>query len=175
MASETLLVLPDNGDETERAAVGSADGRTGLNLFVDAAERLFELNRTAVKTSIDEQCAVALKAVEERSPLGAWRLQASYVLAGSAKAVAYWRHASEILLGSFANAVSDAEHRVNRGFLVMTGVLEDATVGLGSSILTADSGPATQSTEETAQIISQPEDETPARRRGRADGQGASK
>ncbi|MBB5414299.1 phasin family protein [Paraburkholderia sp. CNPSo 3155] len=175
MTSETLLVLPDNGGEAERAAVGSADRRTEVNHFFDATERLFELNRTAVKTSIDEQCVVALKALEERSPLGAWRLQASYVFAGSAKAVAYWRHASEILLDSFADAVSDAEHRVNRGFLVMTGAMEDASVGLGSSILMGDPGPATQSMEETAQIISQPEDETPARRRGRADGQSASK
>ncbi|MGF6962258.1 TIGR01841 family phasin [Paraburkholderia youngii] len=170
MASETLLVLPGNGGETERAAVGSAEGRAAVNLFVDVAERLFELNRTAVKTSIDEQFAVTSKALEERSPLGAWRLQASYVLAGSAKAAAYWRHASEILLDSFADVVNDAEQRVNRGFLVMTGVLEDATVGFGSSILMGDQGPATHSMRETAQIISQPEDETPARRRGRADG-----
>ena len=133
------------------------------------------MNRAAVKTLLDEQCAVASKAAEERSPLGAWRLQASYVLAGSAKAVAYWRHASEILMDSLADVVSDAEHRVNDGFLVMTGAFEDATVGLGSSILTGDPQPATQSAEETKQLVSQSEQDSTARRRGSAYVQGTPK
>ncbi|WP_230561180.1 TIGR01841 family phasin [Paraburkholderia translucens] len=123
------------------------------DLYVGAAERFFELNRTAVLTSIDEQCAVAVKAADERSMLGAWRLQAGFAFAGTAKAVAYWRHATEIMLDTYADAVSDAENRLNRGFLAVTGALEDMTVGVGSSILTGDPALASESMKETADII----------------------
>ncbi|RZF26489.1 phasin family protein [Paraburkholderia sp. UYCP14C] len=157
MAKEALVVVPENGYKaTEHATTNTADGYATASLYVGAAEKLFELNRTAVLTSIDEQCAVAIKAADERSLLAAWRLQASYVFAGTAKAVAYWRHASEILLDTYADAVSDAENRLNRGFLAMTGALEDMTVGVGSTILTGDPDLATERMKETADIIAPP-------------------
>jgi phasin family protein len=117
-----------------------------------SAGRLLELNRTAAQTAIDEQRAVTMKAAEERSPLGAWRLQASYTMAG-AKLVAYWRHACEIILDAYAEAVADAESHLNQGFLTMTGALEDATIGVASSIVTGDPARATASMEETASIV----------------------
>ena len=154
MANEALVVVPDTGYKAaEHAATHITDGYEAASLYVGAAEKFLELNRTAILTSIDEQCAVATKAADERSLLGAWRLQASYAFAGTAKAVAYWRHASEIFLDAYADAVSDAENRLNRGFLAMTGALEDMTVGVGSSILTGDPELATERIKETADII----------------------
>jgi phasin family protein len=155
MATERLIAIPDTGFKAaaERAASARREDADALvNACVGMAERLFELNRKAIHTSIDEQRAVSLMAAEEASPLGAWRLHASYVLAGTAKVVAYWRHASEIILDGYADAVSEAENRLNRGFLAVTGALDDVTAGVGSSILTGDPAPATASMKETAEM-----------------------
>ncbi|MEX3936646.1 TIGR01841 family phasin [Paraburkholderia phymatum] len=153
MATERLIAIPDTGFKATAERAASArreDADAVVNVCVGTAERLFELNRKAIQTSIEEQRAVSLKAAEEVSPLGAWRLHASYVLAGTAKVVAYWRHASEIILDGYADAVSEAENRLNRGFLTITGALDDVTAGVGSSMLTGDPALATASMKETA-------------------------
>lgn len=85
--------------------------------WIDAAERLFDLTARSAYTLISEQHAVALAMLDERSPSGIWRLQTGYALAGTTKAVAYARHASEIVLGTLADAVAHAESRTSRQYL----------------------------------------------------------
>jgi phasin family protein len=113
---------------------------TGLTaVWMEAVERLAELNNRAMHTTLAEQQAIALQAAEERSLLGAWRLQSSYSLAGTAKAAAYLRHVGDILLGAYADAVNEAETSFNRGFMAMTGMVDNASRRASSAVL--DLGP----------------------------------
>jgi hypothetical protein len=109
--------------------------------------------RIAIHTTLDEQRAIALQAAEERSLLGAWRLQASYSLAGTAKAAAYLRHVGDILLGAYADAVNEMENSFNRGFMAMTGIADNAERA-GSPVLELGSDVAT-SPNRSARIINQ--------------------
>ncbi|WP_224010965.1 phasin family protein [Paraburkholderia tropica] len=98
-------------------------------LWIDAAERLFDLTARSAHTLISEQHAVALAMLDERSPAGIWRLQAGYALAGTTKAVAYARHASEIVLGTLADAVAHAESRTTRQYIA-GGTIDESFAGL---------------------------------------------
>lgn len=94
--------------------------------WVSATQRLGELAARAAQTLITEQRAISLAMLDERSPFGVWRLQTGYALTGTAKSVAYARHASEIVLGTIADAVTDAESRISRNFFGATEALEHA-------------------------------------------------
>ncbi|WP_322102458.1 phasin family protein [Paraburkholderia sp. J41] len=113
-----------------------------VGIWSGAAARLGDLTAQAIRTSLDEQRAIALAAAEESSPLGVWRLQTSYSLTGAAKTVAYFRHAAEIVLDTMTHAVADAEGRVNQHFLAMTGAMthtaEQAAAQGESSLVSAD-------------------------------------
>ncbi|WP_225034539.1 TIGR01841 family phasin [Paraburkholderia sp. XV] len=110
-------------------------------LCVETAGRIAELNSKAIHESLDEQQAVALEASNECSPLGAWRLQTSFALAGTAKAAAYWRHLNEIALDAFTDAVGGAESRINSTFIALNRSLDEATDGVRASLLMEDVAP----------------------------------
>jgi phasin family protein len=152
--SESVMLETGKAPKTSaRHSASALKDVTGLtSVYVAAAEQLAELNSRAIHTTLDEQRAIALQAAEERSLLGAWRLQASYALAGSAKAAAYLRHVGDILLGAYADAVNEAESSFNRGFMAMTGMADNVAVGAGSLILQPGSTLAT-SQEQTARIV----------------------
>lgn len=129
----------------------NANAASWVGIWGGAAARLADLTAQAIRTSLDEQRAIALAAAEESSPLGVWRLQTSYSLAGTAKTVAYFRHATEIVLDTMTHAVADAEGRVNQNFMAVTGALEHTASRGSSAILSADT-PA-QVVDSSAQIV----------------------
>lgn len=104
-------------------------------------------------TLITEQRAVTFAMLDEHSPLGVWRLQTGYALAGSAKAVSYARHASEILLGTLADAVSEAESRMSRQYLGMTAPLKHVADDTASAIVSTQSTTARRVAEGAARIV----------------------
>jgi len=121
--------------------------------WITVTERLADLAVRATQTLITEQRAIALAMLEERSPLGAWRLQTGYALAGTAKSVAYARHASEIVLGTIADAVTDAESRANRQYLGASEAFEHVAHDATASLFGASSAIARAATEGTARIV----------------------
>ncbi len=153
--TEHAIALPN--DLHSRASQRAASTAAGMNdlaeLCVGTAERIAELNSRAIHTTIDEQRAIALEATDECSPFGAWRLQTSYALAGTAKAVAYWRHFNAIVLDAVVNAVNVAETRVNSNFMALNGAFEDTASGVASSILTGDPAPAVRGVDQAVQIL----------------------
>ncbi|MEI5997103.1 phasin family protein [Paraburkholderia bengalensis] len=153
--SESVIALPDAAANraSERAAWIGAEINDLAELYIRTAERLAELNSRAMNTAIDEQRVVALEAAAARSPFGAWRLQTSYALANTAKAVAWWRHVNEIMLGAAAEAVNNAESRVNSNFMALSSAFEDAVSGVGSSILTGDPAHAVNGMNKAVQIV----------------------
>jgi phasin family protein len=121
-------------------AASAINDLTGLTaVWIEAVARLAELNNRAIHTTLAEQQAIALQAAEEHSLLGAWRLQSSYSLAGTAKAAAYLRHVGDILLGAYADAVNEAETSFNRSFMAITGMADNASARASSAVL--DLGP----------------------------------
>ena len=153
--SESNVASPNAAasEISDRAARATAPMKELAELCVGTAERIAELNRRAIHTTIDEQRAIALEAADECSPFGAWRLQASYALAGTAKAAAYWRHVNEIVFSAFVDAVNGAETRFNSGFMAMSGALEETASGVGSAILTGDPERAVQGVKEAVQLV----------------------
>ncbi|MBP0596043.1 TIGR01841 family phasin [Paraburkholderia sp. LEh10] len=153
--SQSAIALPDDVKARlpERAAWAAAEMNDLAGLCIETAERIAELNVRAFHTTIDEQRAIALEAASECSPFGAWRLQASYAMAGTAKAVAYWRHVNEIVLGAVVDAVNGAESRLNSNFMALNRALEDSASGVGSSILTGDPAHAVQGVREAVRIV----------------------
>jgi phasin family protein len=153
--SQSVIALPDAvHDRASESAAWAAAGMSDLaELYIRTAERIMELNSRAIQTAIDEQRVVALEAAAERSPLGAWRLQTSYTLAGTAKIVAWWRHANEIVLDAAAEAVTSAENRVNSNFMALSGAFEDTVSRVGSTILTGDPAPAAGGMTKAMQIV----------------------
>ncbi|MGT2477701.1 TIGR01841 family phasin [Paraburkholderia terrae] len=153
--SESVIALP--GANPSRASERAAWVAAGMNdlaeLCFRTTERVTELNNRAIQTAIDEQRVVALEAAAERLPLGAWRLQTSYALAGTAKTVAWWRHINEIVLGAVAEAVNAAESRVNSNFMALSSAFEDTVSGVGSTILTGDPAHAADGLKKAAQIF----------------------
>ncbi|TCG06917.1 hypothetical protein BZM27_22940 [Paraburkholderia steynii] len=138
--SESLIALPNDVADTVREHdAWSVNQLSDLaQLCVETAGRIAELNSKAIHASLDEQRAVALEAANEYSPLGAWRLQTSFALAGTAKAAAYWRHLNEIALDAFTDAVGGAESRINSMFMALHGSLGEATSGVRLSLLLGD-------------------------------------
>ncbi|GAB7521315.1 hypothetical protein PBS_02980 [Paraburkholderia sp. 2C] len=140
MSASVLLETAEAPETPAGHATSVVNDLTGLSAVcvaacVAAAGRLADLNQCAIRTTLDEHRAVALQAAEERSLLGAWHLQASYSLAGTAKVAAYLRHVGDILLGAYADAFSEAETSFNRGFIAMTGMVNDASPRAVSAIL----------------------------------------
>ncbi|QGZ66700.1 TIGR01841 family phasin [Paraburkholderia acidisoli] len=131
----------------------NAGAASWMGIWGGAATRLADLTAQAIRTSLDEQRAIALAAAEERSPLGVWRLQTSYSLAGTAKTVAYFRHATEIVLDTLTDAVADAEGRMNQNFMAVTGALEQSAARGEATILTAEVPSPAQAAEGAAQIV----------------------
>ncbi|MEP9327280.1 TIGR01841 family phasin [Paraburkholderia phymatum] len=153
--SQSVIALPgaDHDRASDRAAWVAAEMNDLAELYIRTVERITELNSRAIQTAIDEQRVVALEAASERSPLGAWRLQTGYALAGTAKVVAWWRHASEIVLGAAAEAVAAAENRANSHFMALSSALEDTVSGVGSTVLTGDPAPAVSGVKKAVQIV----------------------
>ncbi len=153
--SESVIALP--GAIPNRASERAAWVTAGMNelaeLCIRTTERVTELNHRAIQTAIDEQRVVALEAAAERSPLGAWRLQTSYALAGTAKTVAWWRHINEIVLGAVAEAVNAAESRANSNFMALSTAFEDTVSGVGSTILTGDPAHAADGVMKAVRIV----------------------
>ncbi|MFC0398780.1 TIGR01841 family phasin [Paraburkholderia rhizosphaerae] len=155
MSDPVILASGEAREATASSTASAVNDLTGWSgVYVSAVERLAELNSRAIHTSLEEQRAIALQAAEERSLLGAWRLQASYSLAGTAKAAAYLRHVGDILLGAYADAVNEVETSFNRSFMSMTGAVDRAASAAGSSILKLDEQLATIPGE-TARIVDQ--------------------
>lgn len=153
MSAPVLLEMGETPKTPAGHAASVVNDLTGLTgVCVEAAQRLAELNKRAIHMTLDEQRAVALQAAEERSLLGAWRLHASYSLAGTAKAAAYLRHVGDILLGAYADAVNEAETSFNRGFMAVTGMVDNAVPRAGSAILSPDSNPE-PSPDQAARIV----------------------
>ena len=154
--SQTVIALPEEvkAKLPERAALVGAELNDLALLCIGTAERIAELNRRAIHTTIEEQRAIALGVAAERSPFGAWRLQTSYTLAGTAKATAYWRHFNEIVLDAMVDAVQGAETRLNSTFMTLNRAFEDTASGVGSTILTGDPNPTVQGVKEAEEIIS---------------------
>jgi phasin family protein len=161
MNRESVIALPNavpnaaSEATDDRAALTGTEVNAWAERCVTAAERLAELNRQAIQTSIEEQRAIALEALDERSLLGAWRLQASYSLTGTAKAAAYFRHVGEIVLTAYADAVNDTESHLNRVFWDMTNTLDGAASAARSSVLAVEStaSEAARSINESVQIV----------------------
>lgn len=126
--------------EAPRQSTHPAASMSWLEPYVAAAGQLAQLNSRALNTAIEEQRAIALEAASDRSLLTAWRLQGSYALAGVTKSAAWLRHVSDILLGAYAEAVSDAERRVNQTCMAATGWLDLAGPDVSSLIVTGDPG-----------------------------------
>ncbi|MBN3760814.1 TIGR01841 family phasin [Burkholderia sp. Ac-20365] len=154
--SQSVIALPEDikAQSPRRAASAVAEMNDLAQLCVTTAERISDLNRRAVRTTIAEQRAIAMEVANERSPFGAWRLQMSYTLAGAAKATAYWRHLNEIVLDAMVDAVNGAERRLNSSFMAVNSAFEDAASGVGSTILTGDPTHAVQGAKEAMQIVS---------------------
>jgi phasin family protein len=153
--SESLIALPNDMAGTVR----NHDSWPGsqfndlAQLCVETAGRIAELNSMAIHASIDEQQAVALEAANEYSPFGAWRLQTSFALAGTAKTAAYWRHMNAIALDAFVGAVAGAESRVNSTFMVLNRSLDEAATGVRASLLLGDVPPTPGTRGSAVQII----------------------
>jgi phasin family protein len=147
-----------------RAARTAALMNEFASLCVGTTEQIVELNRRAIRATIDEQQAVAAEAANEYSPFGVWRLQTSYALAGTAKAASYWRHVNEILLGAFADAVNQTESRLNDSFMAISGALEDTASGVGSALLTGDPSRAVEGVKDAVQIVDTEGNVVPSRR-----------
>lgn len=154
--SQTVIALPEEvkAKLPERAALVGAELNDLAQLCVGTAERITELNRHAIHTTIEEQRAIAMEVAAERSPFGAWRLQTSYTLAGTAKATAYWRHFNEIVLDAMVDAVHGAEARLSSTFMTLNRAFEDTASGVGSTILTGDPTHAVQGAKEAEEIVS---------------------
>ncbi|ALL69086.1 phasin family protein [Paraburkholderia caribensis MBA4] len=153
--SESLIALPNDAADTVREHdAWPANPLIDLaQLCVETAGRIAELNSKAIHASLDEQQAVALEAANEYSLLGAWRLQTSFALAGTAKAAAYWRHLNEIALDAFTDAVGGAESRINSTFIALNRSLDEATDGVRASLLMEDVAPAPGARASAVQII----------------------
>ncbi len=162
--TEPTIALPDAGPG--KGSQGASTPDTGINDFArlcaDTAGRIAELNSRALSTTLDEQRAIALEAASERSPFDAWRLNASYALAGTAKAAAYWRHVNEILLGAVVDAVTDTESRLNRDFMAWSAAFKDSASGLGSTILTGDPTHAVRGATQAVRIVGADEKPPPS-------------
>ena len=154
MSESVIALAGDNHNgASERASQVAAEMNDLAELYIRTSERITELNSRAIQTAIDEQRVVALEAAGERSPLGAWRLQTSYALAGTAKVVAWWRHANEIVLGAAAEAVTAAERRLNSNFMAFSSAFEDTICGVGSTVLTGDPAHAVSGVKKAMQIV----------------------
>jgi phasin family protein len=165
IVSDPVILAPETPEASAGRAASAVKDLTGWGgVYVTAVERLAELNSRAIHTTLDEQRAIAIQAAEERSLLGAWRLQASYSLAGTAKAAAYLRHVGDILLGAYADAVNEAETSFNRSFMSLTGAVDRAASAAGSSILELDAKLATVPNE-TPRIVDE-KGETMSSQRG---------
>jgi hypothetical protein len=92
---------------------------TWAQRWVTAAGQLADLNSRAVHTAIDEQRAIVEEAAHQPSWLDLWRLQAGYALAAATKSAAYLRHVSDITLGTYVDAVADAEKSVRETYLAL--------------------------------------------------------
>ncbi|NUQ17419.1 MAG: phasin family protein [Sphingomonas sp.] len=92
-------------------------------------ERLLELNVQAVKTSVSEDRAVALEALNAKD-LQAWvELTLRQAQANKEKVQAYWRHVSEIAMETGSELVAESQKHVNE-YVRETGVVID---GLSSA------------------------------------------
>ncbi|MDR6385389.1 TIGR01841 family phasin [Paraburkholderia caribensis] len=153
--SEGLIALPNDVPNTVREHDAWPVNQLSdlAQLCVETAGRIAELNSKAIHASLDEQRAVALEAANECSPFGAWRLQTSFALAGTAKAAAYWRHLNEIALDAFVDAVGGAESRINSTFMALHGSLDEATSGVRASLLLGDAPSTPDARARAAQII----------------------
>ena len=143
--NEPLIEVPgETSAESNGAAPSAASGMNAwMELCVATAGQLGRLNSRALHTAMDEQRAVVLEAANERSWLGAWRLQVSYALAGVTKTAAYLRHASDIVLGAYTDAVAEAERGLNRSCMAVTGLLDDVGSGVSPLIVADDQDVAT--------------------------------
>ncbi|CAD6562518.1 phasin family protein [Paraburkholderia sabiae] len=152
---QSVIALPGaiHNRASERAVWVAAEMTDLAELCIRTAERIAELNNRAIQTAIDEQRVVALEAAAARSPLGAWRLQTSYALAGTAKVVAWWRHVNEIMLGAAAEAVTAAESRVNSNFMALSSALDETASGVGSTVLTGEPAHAVGGMKKAVQIV----------------------
>ena len=166
--TEPTIALPDAG--RGKGSEGPSAPGTEINelarLCADTAGRIAELNSRALSTTLSEQRAIALEAASERSPFDAWRLNASYALAGTAKAAAYWRHVNEILLGAIVDAVTGTESRLNRDFMAWSAAFKDTASGLGSTILTGDPAHAIRGATQAVRIAGADEKPPPSGSRG---------
>lgn len=163
--TESTIALPRSAPEEARFQTSGLAAEMGhlMQLYVGATQRLAELNSQAIDTSIKEQRAVALESIGERSPFGAWRLQASFALAGTAKAAAYWRHVNEIVVDSVVEAVNEAETSLNRHFLAASAALGDTATD-ACSIALRGGPPAASGTQGNDVLLVDPHGDTLAPR-----------
>ncbi|WP_322030275.1 TIGR01841 family phasin [Paraburkholderia sp. J76] len=134
--TESTIALPYSASAKDPLQTFRLPAETSdlMQIYLGAAQRITELNSRAIDATLDEQRAVALETAGERSPFDAWRLQASFALAGTAKAAAYWGHVNEILVDALIATVREAEGCLNRSVTA----LGDTANKTGSIILTDD-------------------------------------
>jgi phasin family protein len=147
-----LATAQDAATGSMRAVPALAELNGWAGRYFAAVKQLMELNSRAIHTTLDEQRAITLQAVEERSVFDMWCLQISYSLAGTAKAAAYMRHVSDIVLGAYSEAVTEVETFFNRGFTSMTAPVDSSASRALSPLIKFASAP-TDSAHETAQIV----------------------
>ncbi|TDG03236.1 phasin family protein [Paraburkholderia guartelaensis] len=164
--TESTIVLPHSawGKEPSQTPWLTAEMSDLAQICVGTAQRIAELNSRAIDTTINEQRAVSLETANERSPFGAWRLQASFALAGTAKAAAYWRHVNEIMVDAVVDAVNEAEGCLNRNFMALSAALGDAATDV-SSIVRASGPPVASGAKENEVRILDPRGDAVASRR----------
>ncbi|MCP3712512.1 phasin family protein [Paraburkholderia sp. CNPSo 3274] len=151
--STILLPYPASGKEPSQTPWLTAEMSDLAQICVGTAQRIAELNSRAIDATINEQRAVALETAGERSPFGAWRLQASFALAGTAKAAAYWRHVNEIMVDAVVEAVNEAEGCLNRNFVALSAALGAAATDVSAIVLASDPPAASGAKENEVQIV----------------------
>ena len=164
--TESTIVLPHAppGEESFQMPWLIAGMSDLAKICVGTAQRIAELNSRAIDTTLNEQRAVTLETTGERSPFGAWRLQASFALAGTAKAAAYWGHVNEIMADAVVDAVNEAEGCLNSNFMALSAALGGAAPDV-SSIVLASSSPAAPGAKENEVRIVDPRGDAVASRR----------
>ena len=123
-----------------------------LEPYVAAAGQLAQLNSRALRTAIEEQRALARETASDQSWLVAWQLQGSYALGGVTRNAAYLRHVSDIVFGAYADAVADAERRLNQGWMAGTELFGSADAGM-ISLTRADEQSLTTRANEASRIV----------------------
>lgn len=144
MNANQTIGINDAGRDAEQHPLSPYESAQAWTYsWINATERLADLAARATQTLLAEQRAVTFAMLEEQSPFSVWRLQTDYALTGTAKSVAYARHASEIVLGTIADAVTAAESRISRNFFGATEAIEHvAHDAATATVLSVQSGPA---------------------------------